>query len=134
MTTNLYCLVDGQITSNAFPVKIKSTETIGDLKGLIMATLSPQFDNIKPKDLIIRKVSNTGGNSGSAIEIGSLVVKRPLDDPSDSVSALISEDFDDNMYNTSLSSSLKVMSALWFSVSGLCAKHVPTVVGRHGVE
>jgi hypothetical protein len=56
MTTNLYCLVDGQTTSNAFPVKIKSTETIGDLKDLIKVN-APRFDNVVADELILWKVS-----------------------------------------------------------------------------
>ncbi|KAG0072983.1 hypothetical protein BGZ92_003966 [Podila epicladia] len=47
MTTNmltLFCLVDGESTS--FPVKIESTETIGDLKDEIKRKMTPRFDDV----------------------------------------------------------------------------------------
>jgi hypothetical protein len=98
MTTNLFCLVDGQTTSNAFPVEIESTKTIGHLKELIKTKKDPEFDNIAADKLIIWKVSIPGDNSGSAIEIGSLVDKILHNKPRDSVSTLISEKDDDNTY------------------------------------
>ncbi|KAK5796982.1 hypothetical protein F5H01DRAFT_401214 [Linnemannia elongata] len=55
----LFCLVDGEATSNAFPVEIESTKTIGDLKGLIKTKktndfqdLSMVFDADLPEDTI----------------------------------------------------------------------------------
>lgn len=36
-TLTLFCLVDGEATSKAFPVDIESRKTIGDLKKLIKA-------------------------------------------------------------------------------------------------
>ncbi|KAF8930425.1 hypothetical protein BGZ47_000551, partial [Haplosporangium gracile] len=60
MTDNqltLFCLVDGEAASNAFPVKIELSKTIGDLKELIKTALSPQFDDIAAKDLTLWGVS-----------------------------------------------------------------------------
>ncbi|KAG9062127.1 hypothetical protein KI688_006459 [Linnemannia hyalina] len=52
---SLFCLVDGE--STPFPIEIESTKTIGDLKDLVKAALSPQFDDITAKDLTIWSVS-----------------------------------------------------------------------------
>ncbi|KAG0069968.1 hypothetical protein BGZ92_004574, partial [Podila epicladia] len=52
---SLCCVVDGE--SISFPVKIESTETIGDLKDAIKTALSPQFDDIAAKDLTLWRVS-----------------------------------------------------------------------------
>ncbi|KAG9065188.1 hypothetical protein KI688_002511 [Linnemannia hyalina] len=48
----LFCLVDG-----AFPVEIESTKTIGDLKKLIKAEQSPDFDDIVANNLTLWRVS-----------------------------------------------------------------------------
>jgi len=49
MTANhltLFCLVDGEATSNAFPVSASTTTTVGEFKDLIKAKQSPDFDDI----------------------------------------------------------------------------------------
>ncbi|KAF8926231.1 hypothetical protein BGZ47_002836 [Haplosporangium gracile] len=51
----LFCLVDGESTS--FPVKIESTETVGDLKKLIKTETPDTFNGVDAKDLILWKVS-----------------------------------------------------------------------------
>ncbi|KAG0197016.1 hypothetical protein BGX28_009479, partial [Mortierella sp. GBA30] len=51
----LLCVVDGETTS--FPVNIKPTRTVGHLKDAIKTALSPQFDDIAAKDLILWSVS-----------------------------------------------------------------------------
>lgn len=50
---NLFCLVDGEGTSNAFFVKIPSSDTVDDLKNHIKTALSPQFDDIAAKALAL---------------------------------------------------------------------------------
>ena len=60
MTNNrltLFCLVDGEATSNAFSIKVPSIDTVDDLKNLIKSALSPQFDDIAAKDLSLWRVS-----------------------------------------------------------------------------
>ncbi|KAG0196176.1 hypothetical protein BGX33_001959, partial [Mortierella sp. NVP41] len=54
---SLFCLVDGEATTNAFPVEIESTKTIGDLKDLIKAKQSPDFDDIVANSLTLWRVS-----------------------------------------------------------------------------
>ncbi|KAF9395528.1 hypothetical protein BGZ94_006552, partial [Podila epigama] len=60
MTDNLltlFCLVDGEATSNAFPVKIESTETIGGLKELIKTKKSNDFQDVDADKLTLWHVS-----------------------------------------------------------------------------
>ncbi|KAG0249364.1 hypothetical protein BGZ95_007572, partial [Linnemannia exigua] len=60
MTDNhltLFCLVDGETTSNAFPVEIESSKTIGDLKKLIKTETPDTFSGVDAKDLTLWRVS-----------------------------------------------------------------------------
>ncbi|KAG0059739.1 hypothetical protein BGZ89_000156 [Linnemannia elongata] len=60
MTNNpltLFCLVDGEGTSNAFSVKIASTDTVDDLKEHIKTKKSPEFDDIAADKLTLWSVS-----------------------------------------------------------------------------
>ncbi|KAF9580333.1 hypothetical protein BGW38_003059, partial [Lunasporangiospora selenospora] len=54
---SLFCLVDGEATSNAFSVKAPSSDTVDDLKNLIKTALAPQFNDIAAKDLSLWRVS-----------------------------------------------------------------------------
>ncbi|KAG0360734.1 hypothetical protein BGZ54_009410 [Gamsiella multidivaricata] len=54
---NLFCLTDREPMSNAFPVKILSTETVDSLKGLIKANKTPEFDNVAADKLMVWRVS-----------------------------------------------------------------------------
>ncbi|KAI1292366.1 hypothetical protein EDD11_008793 [Mortierella claussenii] len=53
----LYCLVDGVAPSNAFPVDIESTKTIGNLKDLIKTKKAPRFDDVAADELNLWHVS-----------------------------------------------------------------------------
>ncbi|KAG0370133.1 hypothetical protein BGX24_002121 [Mortierella sp. AD032] len=53
----LLCLVDGETTTNAFPVEIQSTKSIGILKDLIMAKKTSHWDDILAHELILWHVS-----------------------------------------------------------------------------
>ncbi|KAG0271415.1 hypothetical protein BGZ95_000771 [Linnemannia exigua] len=60
MTNNhisLFCLVDGEATSNAFPVKIESTKTIGELKDAIKAKKTNDFSDVDADKLTLWRVS-----------------------------------------------------------------------------
>ncbi|KAK5796916.1 hypothetical protein F5H01DRAFT_418842 [Linnemannia elongata] len=75
----LFCLVDGEATSNAFPVKIESSKTIGDFKDLIKTTLSPQFDDITAKDLALWRVSiHDDDDNDLPVLLDSVPVKKKL--------------------------------------------------------
>ncbi|KAF9306730.1 hypothetical protein BG003_000948, partial [Podila horticola] len=56
-TLTLFCLVDGETTSKAFPVDISSTSTIGHLKKLIKAEKAPRFDDVAADELTLWQVS-----------------------------------------------------------------------------
>ncbi|KAG9071583.1 hypothetical protein KI688_005796 [Linnemannia hyalina] len=59
MTGNhtLFCLVEGEATSNAFPVEIGSTKTIGDLKELIKTEKTNVFSDVDADQLTLWRVS-----------------------------------------------------------------------------
>ncbi|KAG0232440.1 hypothetical protein BGW42_008158 [Actinomortierella wolfii] len=56
---SLFCLVDGEATSNAFPVVIKptKTKTIGDLKELIKAKKPNRFHDVDADELTLWSVT-----------------------------------------------------------------------------
>ncbi|KAF8948909.1 hypothetical protein BGZ46_005265 [Entomortierella lignicola] len=50
----LFCVIDGETTSQAFPVPYDSRRTfIGELKDTIKAITSPTFDDIPARDLTL---------------------------------------------------------------------------------
>ncbi|KAF9921492.1 hypothetical protein BGZ67_000422, partial [Mortierella alpina] len=51
----LFCLVDGEATSHAFPVKVCPDDTVGDLKELIKIKQAPAFDDITANNLTLWK-------------------------------------------------------------------------------
>ncbi|KAI8594823.1 hypothetical protein EDD21DRAFT_359591 [Dissophora ornata] len=55
---NLFCVVDGESTSNAFPVEMESTKTIGDLKKLIKAEKTNDFQDVDADKLTLWRVSH----------------------------------------------------------------------------
>ncbi|OAQ22287.1 hypothetical protein K457DRAFT_345756 [Linnemannia elongata AG-77] len=54
---SLFCLVNGEATSNAFPVEIESTKTIGDLKELIKTKKTNDFQDVDADKLTLWRVS-----------------------------------------------------------------------------
>ncbi|KAF9084873.1 hypothetical protein BGX27_003688 [Mortierella sp. AM989] len=54
---NLFCLVDNNPISNAFPLSIPSTSNIGILKKRIKEEKTPEFDNFSADKLILYRVS-----------------------------------------------------------------------------
>ncbi|KAF9920918.1 hypothetical protein BGZ67_000908, partial [Mortierella alpina] len=60
MTNNLltlFCLVDGEATSNAFSVKVPSSDTVDDLRKLIKTEIPDTFTGVDAKDLTLWRVS-----------------------------------------------------------------------------
>ncbi|KAG9061870.1 hypothetical protein KI688_007021 [Linnemannia hyalina] len=53
----LFCLVDGEATTNAFPVEIESTKTIGDLKNFIKDKNAVEFTDVDANSLTLWRVS-----------------------------------------------------------------------------
>src|SRR5581483_8105024 len=56
MSITLFCLVKGNTTANAFPVRIDKGQFIGDLKEAIKAKNPQTFTNVDAKDLKLWKV------------------------------------------------------------------------------
>ncbi|KAG0048432.1 hypothetical protein BGZ89_004598 [Linnemannia elongata] len=84
MTENpltLFCLVDGESTSNAFPVGIESTKTIGDLKDLIKAKKTIDFSDVDANKLTLWRIFIPDDNLHSAITVDALDDKTELDNP-----------------------------------------------------
>ncbi|KAF9079996.1 hypothetical protein BGX23_002850 [Mortierella sp. AD031] len=72
MTDNrltLFCLVDGESTSNAFPLAIPSTETVGELKELIKTKKLVDFENADTNNLTLWSVSNPDDDDDDEIPI-----------------------------------------------------------------
>ena len=56
MTDNcltLFCLVDGEATSQAFSVEIDHTKTVDGLKKLIKTEKAPRFDDVAADELTL---------------------------------------------------------------------------------
>ncbi|CAG8684345.1 5866_t:CDS:2 [Cetraspora pellucida] len=71
MSITLFCLVHGSIFENAFPVKIKKNEAVGQLKKLIKEENKQTFASIDAKDLRLWKVNiplDSPNNKRSALE------------------------------------------------------------------
>ncbi|KAF9902585.1 hypothetical protein EC991_004758 [Linnemannia zychae] len=101
MTDNriqLYCLVAGEATPNAFPVWIESTTTIGDLKKLIKVEKSPDFDDIVANNLTLWHATIPSDNRSSAITVDALDNKEELSNPMTCLSTLFPESPGDGTY------------------------------------
>ncbi|KAG9060866.1 hypothetical protein KI688_007935 [Linnemannia hyalina] len=101
MTDNhltLFCLVDGEATSNAFPAEIESITTIGDLKKLIKAEQSPDFDDNVANKLTLWRVFIPEVKQSSTITVDALDDKTELDKPRTPLSELFREIPEDNTY------------------------------------
>ncbi|KAI7825711.1 hypothetical protein BC939DRAFT_124815 [Gamsiella multidivaricata] len=84
----LFCLTDGEPTSNEFSVKIPSTETVYILKSLIKAKKTPKFDDLAADNLTLWRVSVpvVAASIRSAVflnEIDSKTELSPTNDVSD---------------------------------------------------
>ncbi|KAK5801605.1 hypothetical protein F5H01DRAFT_283857 [Linnemannia elongata] len=77
---NLFCLVDGQSTFNAFPVEIESNKTIGDLKDLIKGQKTPRFDDVAANELTLWHVSiaDDDDDDGLPVLLDSMPEKKKL--------------------------------------------------------
>ncbi|KAH7030363.1 hypothetical protein BKA57DRAFT_401190 [Linnemannia elongata] len=94
----LFCLVDGEAPSQAFPVEIESTKTIGNLKQRIKTEKSPRFDDFAADELTLWRVSFPDDNLSSAIKVDALGDKTQLNNPRTRISTLFPESPDDNTY------------------------------------
>ncbi|KAI1320351.1 hypothetical protein EDD11_001152 [Mortierella claussenii] len=61
----LFCLIDGDAASNAFPVKIESNSTVGDLKKAIRDENPNTFSGVDAKDLVSVPLLDDDDNNDS---------------------------------------------------------------------
>ncbi|KAG0349895.1 hypothetical protein BG005_010571 [Podila minutissima] len=82
MTDNrmsLFCLVDGEAMSNAFSIKIPSSDTVDDLKDQIKTKKAPEFDDIAADKLALWRVSiKDDSDDDIPSELDSVPEKRRL--------------------------------------------------------
>ncbi|KAF9321514.1 hypothetical protein BG006_002609 [Podila minutissima] len=102
MTNNrlsLFCLVDGEAASNAFPVDIMPSKTIGDLKDLIKTKKAPRFDDVAADELTLWHVSVPDDDDDDLpISLGSVPEKKKLKATSKLSQVFIGELPDDTIH------------------------------------
>ncbi len=69
---SLFCLLCGEATEHAFPVKIAKEETVGDLKKLIKAEKAPDLDTFPADKLTLWSVSITSSDDTAIPEFSRL--------------------------------------------------------------
>src|SRR5689334_9123738 len=75
----LFCLVDGEATSNAFSVKIPLSDTIDDLKGLIKTKKTNDFQDVDADKLTLWRVSiHDDDDNDLPVLLDSVPVKKKL--------------------------------------------------------
>ncbi|KAK5808733.1 hypothetical protein F5H01DRAFT_324052 [Linnemannia elongata] len=94
----LFCLVDGEATTNAVPVEVEPTKTIGDFKKLIKTEKTNDFSDIDADKLTLWCVSIPDDNLRSSIKADALGDKTQLNNPRTRLSKLFPESPDDNTY------------------------------------
>ena len=95
----LFCLVEGEARSKAFPVTFpvtkKSTPTMGDLREEIKRKMQPEFDDIAPNKLRLWIVSIP---NGSPTTLDALNPKTELDEPREFLSKVFPKSPDRDTY------------------------------------
>ncbi|KAF9976083.1 hypothetical protein BGZ65_007980, partial [Modicella reniformis] len=91
-TLALFCLVDGESTSRALSVKVPSSDTVGGLKNLIKAQMSPVFDDLTANELKLWRVSHPviAANKHNPILLSAIDSATELD-PTDDLSDVFEE-------------------------------------------
>jgi hypothetical protein len=86
-TLTLFCLVDKEPSSSAFPVSIATAKTIGELKDAIKAKKSPEFNDIAADKLTLWKVSipSTEDEDESPIILGAQSDRNKLVHPTSKI-------------------------------------------------
>ncbi|KAF9131410.1 hypothetical protein BGW39_001840 [Mortierella sp. 14UC] len=86
----LFCLVDGEAITKAFPVMIEPTKTIGDLKKLVKAEIPDTLNGVDAKDLTLWRVSIpvVSANKPKPIVLNEVESPTRLD-PTDDVSDVL---------------------------------------------
>ncbi|KAF8939336.1 hypothetical protein BGZ58_010047 [Dissophora ornata] len=77
-TLTLFCLISGELASNAFPVKISSDETVGQLKKAIIAENPNAFGNMDAKNLALWRVTVPVVAGNIAVRLDAIDQKEEL--------------------------------------------------------
>ncbi|KAF9965805.1 hypothetical protein BGZ73_001262 [Actinomortierella ambigua] len=98
-TLTLFCLVDGEATSNAFPVEIEPSKSIGSLKKVIKSEKTPRFDDIAADELTLWRVSIPVEDEETPILLDNVLEdKKKLSSPRMRLSTLFPKSPDDETY------------------------------------
>ncbi|KAK3819228.1 MAG: hypothetical protein JOS17DRAFT_794130 [Linnemannia elongata] len=100
-TLTLFCLILGELVSNAFSVKVISSATVDELKDAIIAKKTNTFEHIDANDLVLWRATiptDENAEKESIITLDSLDDKILLKNPRTSLSKLFPESLDDNTY------------------------------------
>jgi hypothetical protein len=95
-TLELNCLVLGDDSSNIFPVKIESTESVGTLKDAIKEKKQERFKSVDADSIVLWKVSITDDDGlQQQIEGLNLVEEQSLRRPAARLSKIFSDPVED---------------------------------------
>ncbi|KAG0010316.1 hypothetical protein BGZ81_002826, partial [Podila clonocystis] len=94
----LYCLVEGDLISKAFPLAISLRETVAELRSAIHLSKPVWFKDLEAEDLTLWRVFIPDNKKGSAITIDTLDDKTEFDDPRALLYELLPENPDRNTY------------------------------------
>jgi len=98
-TLNLFCVVSGELTSNAFKVKIENNADVTDLKEAIKAKNPATFEHVDAKDLTLWRVSIPPSDDDELpIVLDTLNSDKTKLTPRTRLSTLFPEGLDDNTY------------------------------------
>ncbi|KAF8944095.1 hypothetical protein BGZ47_004663 [Haplosporangium gracile] len=88
----LFCLVDGEVASNAFPVSTSTTTLVGELKDLIKTSKSSKFNDVASDKLNLWRVSIpvVSANEHKPIVLNEIDSPTELD-PTDDISDVFDE-------------------------------------------
>jgi hypothetical protein len=90
--STLFCIADGEATSNAFPVDIEPSKTVTYLKELIKAKKAPRFDDIAADELSLWGVKHPVIAANKHIPVLLRAIDAPTElDPTDDIADVFSE-------------------------------------------
>ncbi|KAF8914829.1 hypothetical protein BGZ58_005651, partial [Dissophora ornata] len=88
----LFCLVDGEATSNAFSVKISSSDSVDDLRELIKSKKPVDFEHVDANNLTLWRVSHPviAANKHQSVLLSA--IDSPVElDPTDDIADVFPE-------------------------------------------
>ncbi|OAQ22442.1 hypothetical protein K457DRAFT_84856 [Linnemannia elongata AG-77] len=74
----LFCLVNGESTSNTFSVEIDSTKTVDGLKKLIKSEKAPRFDDVAAAELPLWRICVPDDDDESPVLLDKVTEKKKI--------------------------------------------------------